>query len=1011
MRWGRVSGRGHAGHIPLMRLSPLFLLVLPCAAAAQTRPPWEPDSLGNYRAVVTVANAADAVLAHVEWRRRDRAPEDVQVVVMDARTNLRVRNAARMEINREFGDIVFQPPTVPGTYYVYYLPYTGTFTSPYPKLTYRAPDDRGDRGWLLRNALTPDNARWRNYTQLPRATFDRFEAIDAFTAFTPMERVASKAELDAMLARYTWAEFFLFAEDRANAIRMTSDVPQRWAVGGPFLAHSATVQRGEYYAFQIGVWAHRARLDTLRVQAGALQGRNGTVIPASAITCFNTEGIDWAGRHFERPVSVNKGKVQALWFGVDVAASLPPGTYEGDVTVGARGVKPRTVRVALTVAADTIAARGDNDPSRLSRLRWLNSQLAASDEVIKPYVPMTVRGSTVSVLGRSLTFGADGLPADITSYFAPSVTSIGTQGRSVLAAPMTLDVRDSAGRSMSWRTTPARVATSTAGAVTWSATRTAGDLTMALRARMEFEGTTEYQITLRSSSPVSLGDVRLNIPMRVDAARYMMGLGQKGGLRPLEYRWVWDVAHKNQDAVWLGDVNAGLQLTLFDEHYVRPLNTNFYLSKPLVLPRSWGNGGRGGCDITQPGAEVSVVCFSGAHLLDAGDSLRFDFRLMLTPFKPIDTDAQWKTRFFHAYVPLDSIAKRGANTVNVHHATAVNPWINYPFLEPAKMKAYIDSAHARDMRVKIYYTVREITNHAPEVFMLRSLGDEVLSLGPGGGGAWLQEHVADDYISAWHVPEIRDAAIVTSGVSRWHNHYVEGLAWLVKNVGIDGLYIDDVAFDRLTMKRVRRVLDQGRPGALIDLHSANQFNVRDGFASSANLYLEHFPFLNRLWFGEYFDYDAKPDYWLVEISGIPFGLMGEMLEKGGNPWRGMTFGMTNRMPWSGDPSPLWAAWDAFGMQHSRMHGWWEPNAPVHTSDPAVLATTYSKNGKALIAIGNWSADPRTVRLTIDYRALGLSGAPRRLKAAAIKDYQEAGEWLPTAGLLVPGGKGLLLEVR
>ncbi len=90
----------------------------------------------------------------------------------------------------------------------------------------------------------------------------------------------------------------------------------------------------------------------------------------------------------------------------------------------------------------------------------------------------------------------------------------------------------------------------------------------------------------------------------------------------------------------------------------------------------------------------------------------------------------------------------------------------------------------------------------------------------------------------------------------WHNYYIEGLNWLVKNVGIDGLYIDDVAFDRTTMKRVRRVLDSTRPGALIDLHSANQFNVRDGFANSANLYLEHFPYLNRLWFGEYFDYNA-----------------------------------------------------------------------------------------------------------------------------------------------------------
>jgi hypothetical protein len=38
------------------------------------------------------------------------------------------------------------------------------------------------------------------------------------------------------------------------------------------------------------------------------------------------------------------------------------------------------------------------------------------------------------------------------------------------------------------------------------------------------------------------------------------------------------------------------------------------------------------------------------------------------------------------------------------------------------------------------------------------------------------------------------------------------------------------------------VLDQHRPDAMIDLHSADQYNVRDGFASSANLYPEHLPF-------------------------------------------------------------------------------------------------------------------------------------------------------------------------
>lgn len=58
------------------------------------------------------------------------------------------------------------------------------------------------------------------------------------------------------------------------------------------------------------------------------------------------------------------------------------------------------------------------------------------------------------------------------------------------------------------------------------------------------------------------------------------------------------------------------------------------------------------------------------------------------------------------------------------------------------------------------------------------------------------------------------------------------------------------------------------------------------------------------WFGEYFDYDSSPDYWLVEISGIPFGLMGEML------------------------------------QDSEMKGCWSSDSPIQTNRKDVLATVY-----------------------------------------------------------------------
>jgi hypothetical protein len=230
-------------------------------------------------------------------------------------------------------------------------------------------------------------------------------------------------------------------------------------------------------------------------------------------------------------------------------------------------------------------------------------------------------------------------------------------------------------------------------------------------------------------------------------------------------------------------------------------------------------------------------------------------------------------------------------------------------------------------------------------------------------------------------------------------------------VGIDGLYIDDVAFDRTVMKRVRKILDRGREGALIDLHSANQYNPRDGFANSANLYLEHFPYINRLWFGEYFDYNALPDFWLVEMSGIPFGLMGEMLQDGGNAWRGMVFGMTSRLPWAGNPRPVWQAWDAFGIKNSRMMGYWAPSCPVKTGHADVLATAYVKKGKTLVSLASWCKNPVEVELKIDWRALGLKAKKCIIEAPEIEDFQEkrlfrVGEKIP-----VQPARGWLLIVR
>lgn len=962
---------------------------------------WNADSLGNHRVIVSVDKPADAVLATINWRRRDLNPEAKNLIVVDAATGERITNVCRFTIDRERGEVVFQPQTVPGEYYIYYLKNVMSGSPYYPTVNYPAFENTASADWVKKNKLSGKKA-----PALPAAKVVQFQAINELNSFYPMEVIATSNETARLLKEHPGEKYILFTEDRKFPIRMTTDIPYKWIADDRHDFFNGQADKGEYYVFQLGVWAARSNVENLHVDFSALTNKaTGEQIPASSFTCFNTEGTDVTGTVFEKNCSVDKGKVQALWVGTQLPEHLSAGTYQGTVTVSAANAESKTVQVSLNVSENVIANHGDNEPWRHSRLRWLNSQIGFDDEVIAPYTPLVMKDKTISCLGREIKLSDLGLPEHITSYFKETMTGIGTNGRSVLAAPMELAADGGAWENLNFEITKHKQ-----GAIAWKALNQNSRFLMDLEGEMESDGNIAYKVTLVAREDASVEDVALRTHLASGVGRYMMGLGEKGGYCPNDLRWKWDV-EKNQDAVWVGDVNAGIQIRLYDNKYERPLNTNFYHQKPLHMPVSWCNAGNGGIDIHNAADGTRINAYSGKRSVKKGDRLYYYFNLALTPFRPIDTDKQWRERYHHNYEFLDGIQKRGANVINIHHANAINPFINYPFLRTKEMKAYIDGAHARDMKVKIYNTVRELSNSCVEMFALRSLGNEIFSEGPGGGFSWLQEHLDQNYIGAWFVPGLKDAAIVNSGISRWHNYYLEGLDWLMKNVGIDGLYIDDLAFDRMTMKRIRKVMNRTNPGAMIDLHSANQYNPKDGFANSANLYLEHFPYLDRLWFGEYFNYDFPPEFWLVEVSGIPYGLMGEMLEGGGNPWRGMLYGMTGRSP-RVDNGPLWKLWDSFGMQNSEMIGYWVKDNPVKTGSEKTLATVYSHMGdKALISLATWEDTDAKVKLSIDWAKLGLDPSKVTLHAPAIENFQQETTWKPSDEIVVPKGKGLLIIAK
>jgi len=953
---------------------------------------WNPDSLGNHRVVVQFNGTGKVAHVEINWRRRDAHPELKKIIIQDAKGKaisvLGVEN-----FSREKASIYFEAPTK-GKYFIYYMPYKNEGRSNYPKGVY----------------LKSDNPKLMGANKVAiNATALEIQSIDAFNSFYPMEVIATAKETASVKSKYPTEAFIVFPEDRIFPIKMQNDLPYRWIQKGISNVFIGSASKGEHYAFQLGIYALK-NLKDVKVSFNDLKTLTGETIPAKYINCLNTNGISYDNKRLTETVNVAEGKVQPMWITVDIPKTTSSGIYNGKFTVKSNG-KSKVIGVKLTVSNEVLADAGVGMPDKQTRLTWLNSIMAQENTVVAPYTPLKVDGNVISLLGRKFEINTDGFPKQIQTFFNSDMTGYTENPNNILYEPIHFHFYNTPKTQEKFVPGNFQFTKKEAGTVKWRVTNTSENLKMDVDGVLEFDGYAHYVVKVTALKDVDFDNVDFHIPFEKGSTKYLMGLGEKGGIRPDTVNWKWGVADKNQDAVWVGNVNAGLYYNLRDENYVRPLNTNFYLQKPLLLPKSWGNDNKGGIQINVKGSSMLADNYTGARMMKKGDVLYYNFNLLITPFHLLNTDFQWDNRFYHKYGNLDSIKSTGATVVNIHHATSINPWINYPFIEWKKMKNYISEAHSKGLKIKIYNTVRELSNHAYELPALRSLGTEVYSPGKGGGFSWLQEHLDSNYIAAWFVPEIKDAAIINSGMNRWHNYYVEGMNWLVNNVGIDGVYLDDVAFDRVTMKRIKRVLTQNNHPGIIDLHSANQYNKKDGFTNSAILYLEHFPYLNRLWFGEYFDYQKNnPDFFLTEVSGIPFGLMGEMLQDDGNPWRGMIYGMTSRLGWSekSDPKPLWEAWDNFGIKGSEMVGYWSENCPVKTDNPKVLATVYKQKNKTMVALASWDESDTKVKLSIDWSKLGLYADKVKISAPFIDKFQMAGNYPDGKSIPVEKGKGLIL---
>lgn len=846
--------------------------------------------------------------------------------------------------------------------------------------------------------------------------------------------LVTPVQLEKLLKEKPAAGYFCFAELRDKEIRQYDSLPVIWAER-PVSQRNvlvASAQPGEYYPWQLGVYAPYKKLDNIRLVFGDLTNAAGDKISAAAMQCFNMGGINQHGKPFTNTINVPKGLIQVLWSGIDIPKTAS-GTYRGKAVLEVDGAEPTMIDITLNVGGPVLENGGRDESWRKSRMTWLNSTIGFAETPTAPYTPLKRDGETISYLGGTVKLSADGLPASIVTNYDQANQLDRSISNEVLAKPVAFVVETSKGTE---KLKPSKIEflKQTPATLEWKVLLKGSDVEAECLAKMLFDGTINYQLKVTALRDVQVKDIRTVFDYTHYASKYIMGLGVKGGARPdSTIDWKWDTI-KQQDRIWLGNVNAGMQVVFKDSNYKRPLVNIYYEFGRIRYPHSWGNDNKGGINITEQANATQVNAYSGERTLKTGEKLDFDFDLLVTPVKPIDLKAHFADRPYHlnadtsgGFIPR--ALKAGAKWINVHHKADIYPYINYPMVDEVvpDMKAFIAKAHANDLKVRLYYTCRELTVKTPEFWMLRSLGHEIIKDGPGndtrtivypnGPRPWLVHNMRKNYIPAWYAGFEQgkykgqlDVAVITDPESRWNNYYLEGLNWMIKNMGIDGVYIDDSSFDGETMRRARRIFDADGKRRLVDQHTWNHMNPYGGYANSINLSLDRLPYVDRLRIGELFRDYNKRDFWLVEMSGIPFGLMSEMLDAH-NVFRGMVFGMLPRLPWSGNPVPMWRALDAFGIDQAKMYGYWDDRNPVRSDNELIPVTTYLRPGhSAMLSMANWDNDnAQKCRIRIDEKKLGFR--PTQVYLPEIDELQPAGEIDLNGEIEIPATKGHIVILK
>lgn len=700
------------------------------------------------------------------------------------------------------------------------------------------------------------------------------------------------------------------------------------------------------------------------------------------ISCINTDVTDKFGNKKTQCVNIKKDTIQPLFF---TAKAKKLGNRQEKCTVSIVTEKEsRSFNTVFNINTSPIENNGYNELWRLSRIDWLNSDLCIDDSIVEPYNTPEISNGRLKILGREIEIENNGLPKQIYSAFNEEIQVDNGINKKLFSRETQFIIGE---KMLADGKTNNQLFNNRIESVTQCEN---DDYFANVSSTLRYDGEMEYSLEITPKHDFSADDVSLNFYVSPECSSLMHGLGQRASkAENLEFKWDND---KQQDCLFIGCVNCGMRVKFKAENYTRPLVNIFYKNLPLKVPEeTWDNHGKGRITVEKKDDFTHISVSTGAFNFKKDETRKFIFELHITPLKPIDYKKAFSVRYSHnsklknEIKEIDNAYKNGLTHVIFHQGNMIMPFINYPFYEVDRLKNAVNYAAKKGIGIKLYYTEREHSNHMAETFVYKALGDEIILRKQGVSHSWQKEkpqwlidNFGEDIIPGWFVKykhgkykNDHDISFIVKPDTRLDNYYVEGLKWLVDNVGIKGIYIDDTSLDRTTLERAKKVLQKN--DGLIDMHMWNHEEPRAGDVSCMNLYTEILPFIDSVWLGEGFFYKKySPEYMLAEVSGIPYGVTGQMLEGGGDLYAGMLYAMNNRYGWGyKNAVQMYKVWDDFGISQSRMLGYWHSKNPVKTDNDNVLVTVYLKKDSALLCFYNFSHKTEKFAVDINEELLGF----------------------------------------